>query len=175
MQEAYEALKDLQVEEKERVITWLLQKFEISRPTLEQNKDSVPNTVVAPIVPAGVTIGATAKVFMASKKPKTDVERITCLAYYLTHNNQHPKFKTQDLTKLNTDSAQLPFSNATVAVSNASRSGFISPAGAGAKQITSRGEDLVNALPDRAKAAEMLKETARARRKKPSKASKVTK
>ena len=94
----------------------------------------------------------TAKDFMRSKQPMTDVQRIACLAYYLTHARGTPQFKTADLTKLNTDAAGARFSNAAVAVMNATAtSGLLAPAGGGRKQITSLGEDVVAALPTKSR------------------------
>src|SRR5438105_12140293 len=45
----------------------------------------------------------TPKQFLKMKRPKTDVERIACLAYYLLNARNQPHFKTDDLTKLNTE------------------------------------------------------------------------
>jgi len=81
--------------------------------------------------------------------PKTDVQRIACLAHYLTQARSQPHFKTSDLTKLNTDAGGTPFSNASLAVGNAtSLSKFLGAVGQGKKQITALGEDVVAALPD---------------------------
>src|SRR4051794_32496429 len=41
------------------------------------------------------------KEFLFQKQPRTDVERIATLAYYLTHYRDTPQFKTLDLSKLN--------------------------------------------------------------------------
>src|SRR5262249_15613990 len=90
----------------------------------------------------------TPKVFMATKRPQSDVQRITCLAYYLTHYRDTPAFKTRDLTALNTEAAQSSFSNSAYAVVNAVNQQYLSAAGGGNKQITVRGEALVDALPD---------------------------
>jgi hypothetical protein len=51
------------------------------------------------------------KQFMLTKQPRTDVELIACLAFYLTHYRNFPHFKTLDLAKLNTEAAQPKFSN----------------------------------------------------------------
>lgn len=92
----------------------------------------------------------TAKDFLREKKPYTDLERLTCLAYFLTHARDTPHFKTEDITALNTEAAGAKFSNASATARNAvSQSGFLSHAGAGKKQLTPLGEDVVNALPDR--------------------------
>jgi hypothetical protein len=92
---------------------------------------------------------------MLEKRPVTDVERIVCLAYYLTHYRETRHFKTLDLSKLNTDAAQIKFSNAAKAVDNAAAAGLLVPAGKGNKQISALGEIYVQSLPDReaAKAA----------------------
>jgi hypothetical protein len=93
----------------------------------------------------------TPKQFMTQKRPSSELERITCLAYYLTHNRSTPAFKTRDITKLNTEAAQPAFSNAAVFARNAVQSEWLSKAGGGSKQITALGEAVVEALPDRDK------------------------
>ena len=90
-----------------------------------------------------------AKEFLFQKQPKTDIERIACLAYYLTHYQNTPHFKTLDLGRLNTEAAQIKFSNAAYATDNATKAGFLAPASKGQKQITAWGEQFVAALPDR--------------------------
>lgn len=109
---------------------------------------------VAAAPPAG---GGTAKQFVTGKKPKTDVEKITCLAYYLRHYRNVSAFKTGDLIALNTEAQQLDFSNASVASNNALRSGLLGKAGKGSKQITAKGEAVVDALPDQEKVKEAMK------------------
>lgn len=97
-----------------------------------------------------------AKDFLKEKAPKTDIERIACLAYYLTYYNNTPFFKTIDLSTLNTEAAQPKFSNAALAVSNAAVAGLVVQAGSGNKQISAAGEEFVRALPDRDIAKEKL-------------------
>ncbi len=97
-----------------------------------------------------------AKEFLFEKKPQTDVERIACLAYYLTHYRETPHFKTLDLGKLNTEAAQLKLSNAAYAVDNATKAGLLVPASKGSKQISALGELYVQALPDRTAAREAI-------------------
>jgi hypothetical protein len=101
----------------------------------------------------------TPREFLKAKKPTTDVERITVLAYYLTHNRTTPHFKTQDLTALNTEAGGDRFSNAANTASNAvKQNGYLTAAGKGNRQITGRGEDVVNALPDREAVDKVLAE-----------------
>jgi hypothetical protein len=97
------------------------------------------------------------KTFLTQKKPQTDVERIACLAYYLTHYMNMPHFKTIDLSKLNTEAAQPKFSNAAMAVDNATKAGYLVPATKGNKQLSVAGEHFVQALPDREAARAAMK------------------
>ncbi len=98
------------------------------------------------------------KTFMATKKPMFDVERITCLAYYLSRYRGVTQFKTRELTDLNTEASQPRFSNSAVAARNAVQQQYLSLAGRGRKQITTRGEAVINALPDRDKVKKALEE-----------------
>jgi hypothetical protein len=111
-----------------------------------------------------------AKEFMLQKKPQQDIERIVCLAYYLTHYRDTATFKTIDLSSLNTEAAQMKFSNAAKAVDNATQAGLLIPAARGAKQLSAGGELYVQALPDR-EAARAAMAQFRQRRKKRSKGS----
>ena len=109
------------------------------------------------------------KEFLFQKQPKTDIERIACLAFYLTHFRDTPHFKTLDLAKLNTEAAQIKFSNAAYATDNATKAGLLAPAAKAQKQITAWGEQFVTALPDREAAAKImsqLRQRKNARRKK---------
>ncbi len=103
----------------------------------------------------GERVSLSPKEFLLSKEPQTDVERIACLAYFLTHYRDTPHFKNIDLSELNTEGAQPKFSNVSQAVLNAVRSGYLVSAPSGQKQLSSLGEQFILALPDRetAKAA----------------------
>jgi hypothetical protein len=93
--------------------------------------------------------GGTVKDFLKQKRPKTDVQRIACLAFFLTHHMNQPRFGTKDVRVLNDKAGWTPFANPTVAIANATRQNrFIAAASQGKKRITNVGEDVVNALPD---------------------------
>jgi hypothetical protein len=115
--------------------------------------------------PAGGDFG-TAKQFLAAKKPQSDVERMTALAYYLTYARKQPHFKTKDLTKLNTDAAGPRLSNPSVAARNAVNARLLALAGKGNKQISPIGEDAVKAMPDREKLKTVLAAAPKRRRRK---------
>ncbi len=89
------------------------------------------------------------KEFLLKKQPQSDVERVSCLGYYLAHYRDQPHFKTADISALNTEAAQRRFSNTADAVSNATQYGYLAPAIKGAKQLSAGGELYVEALPDR--------------------------
>lgn len=96
------------------------------------------------------------KDFLFQKQPRTDVERVACLAYYLTHFRDTRHFKTVDISLLNTEAAQVKFSNAAYAVAHAINAGLLASAGKGARQLSAMGERFVEALPDRIAAKEIL-------------------
>lgn len=116
--------------------------------------------------PKSAGTAPTPRDFMVQKQPTSDVELIACLAYYLTHHRSTPRFKTKDLEVLNSDAHRPKIPNPTVAVDNATKewTQYLSQAGGGLKQITPRGEALVEVLPDRAKVKEALKQHPLARR-----------
>ena len=109
------------------------------------------------------------KAFMAKKRPTSEIERITCLAYFLYHNREVHAFKTRDITKLNTEAAQPSFTNASVFARNAVKAEYLSLAGGGNKQITALGEDVIKALPDRDKVKEAIQKYRSSRKKRPRK------
>lgn len=97
------------------------------------------------------------KEFLRDKMPSSDIERIACLGYYLTHYRETPHFKTVDVSSLNTEAAQPKFGNASMAVDNASKAGLLVQAVKGAKQVSAIGEHYVQLLPDRDAARDYLK------------------
>lgn len=107
------------------------------------------------------------KQFIEEKQPRSDIERVACLAYYLAHFRDTPHFRTVDISKLNTEAAQFKFSNAALAVNNAAWRGLLTTAGKGTKQISALGERYVAALPDRESAKKVLAQL-RVRRKRAS-------
>ena len=165
MQAALAALRELEQEEQGRVLDWLGDKLKITPPSHDIARGGLPTSGIPSGAPSSGRGTVTPKAFLAQKKPATDVERITCLAYYLTHYRTTAHFKTKDLTALNKDAAQPKFSNAAFTARNAtSQSQYLAQAGAGSKQITARGESLVEALPDREQVKAALEANPPARR-----------
>jgi hypothetical protein len=94
--------------------------------------------------------------FLLKKQPRSDVERVACLGYYLANYRDQPSFKTFDISKLNTEAAQTKLSNAANSVNNATSYGYLAPAAKGMKQLSAAGEMYVEALPDREAATAAL-------------------
>lgn len=160
-------LAQLDEEARQRVLAAVISFFNFSK---SEPRTSELTRAVNPVSPPHSTRPQfsnehhpTPKEFMFQKQPKTDVERIACLAYYLTHFRDMPHFKTLDLAKLNTEAAQTKFSNAAYAANNATNSGYLAPAAKNQRQITAAGEQFVAALPDR-EAAKAVIATARRRK-----------
>ena len=141
--------------------------FEDSYPKVARNVDSrVPANVSRE--PQFSSSEETPKEFLLRKRPNTNVERVACLAYYLTHYRDTPYFKTIDINKLNTEAAQIKLSNPSFAVGDAVRAGYLAAATKGMKQLSAPGEQYVEALPDRDAAKEVRPQTAKRSRKKTS-------
>lgn len=99
-------------------------------------------------IPAARDLATEPKEFLRTKDPKNDVQRVACLAYFLTHQRGTAHFKSRDISTLNTEAAG-PRVNISRAVNNATNQNrYLATAGGGKKQITSLGEDVVKALPD---------------------------
>ncbi|GHH63301.1 hypothetical protein FHS35_002063 [Streptomyces umbrinus] len=153
MEPAYAALEELDAASRDRAIRWLAEALNVElqnpvRPTptstalagMNSSHNGNRESVNPP----------TPRDFMSQKKPQSQVERVACLAYYLSHYRGTPRFKTPDITTLNTDAAGNKFGNVSRDIDNADRqNGYVVSAGNGAKQLTVRGEAVVEALPDR--------------------------
>ena len=99
-----------------------------------------------------------AKQFVFDKNPLSDVDRIACLAYYLTHYQNMLEFQTRDVSLLNTEAAQRKFSNPSFSMRNAARSGYIIQGSKNYWRLSAIGEVYVRALPDRNAARDALAE-----------------
>jgi hypothetical protein len=146
------ALSPLEEKAREFVIRTVVDRLNIVKTAIDPKKDQLNGSSSGR---NGTSLtdsleGIEPRRFLALKKPRTELERIVCLAYYLTHARSTPYFKTSDLTALNTEAAGGRFSNPSVTVNNATiQSRFFAPAGKeGKKQLTPLGEDYVRALPD---------------------------
>jgi hypothetical protein len=156
------AFQDLPPDSRRRVVDTVSRFFDlraenVARAAMTRLPDPVGEIAERPTVPTfSEDRSITPKQFMFQKQPRTDVEKVACLAYYLTHYRDTPYFKTLDISKLNTEAAQVKFSNPAVAVDNATKQLYLVPATKGNKQISALGEQFVLALPDRDQARDVM-------------------
>ena len=151
--EVISVMDALESTERDRLLTTLMTYYGRRRPSPAD--PSVVSPSPSTLVPPFGQEDKDPKAFLKEKGPKTDVERIACLAYYLANYRDAPFFKTQDLTKLNTEAAQPRFSNPSFAAANAVKAGYLAAGTKGQRQISAFGEEFVSALPDRDAAKEV--------------------
>lgn len=94
------ALSSLKPEEKKRVLLWLWERLEVAGPapaaTLSSASPVTPGAVIVNAgIPAVSRCNSYREKFLGAKEPKIDAERITCLAYYLTHYKATPAIQNQ--------------------------------------------------------------------------------
>jgi len=157
LQTILSALRPLDSEDRKRILVTVATFYQLDASGLRTTPSTSASTQDSTTrIPFSSGESTTPKEFLVEKRPGTDVERVACLAYYLTHYKNQPKFKTLDISKLNTDAAQPKFANTAVAVKNAIRLGYLAPASQGMRQLSAAGEQFVRALPDRAAARNIM-------------------
>ena len=166
VQKIIDAMLEFDPETRARMLRTVATFFTIDIPYLSEERNSPSSSREGATPPFSNRDELSPKEFLIQKKPKTDVERVACLAFYLMHYRNVPHFKTTEINKLNTEAAQLKFSNASNAVNNATQSGFLVPAPKGAKQLSAAGEQFVDHLPDHVSARKKMSELKPRRRKK---------
>jgi hypothetical protein len=167
LQQALNALTPLDSGGRQRAVAWLAGALGVSSAAPGGPGVGVPRGSGISDTGVGATDLGTPRQFMAAKRPTTDVERVTCLAYYLTHARDTPHFKTKDLTDLNREAAGVKISNPSQATANAKdRNSYLAEAGGGRRQITPLGEAVVVAMPDREAVARVIVESPKKARRK---------
>jgi len=108
------------------------------------------------------------RAFIRIKRPVYDVQRVACLGYFHMKTTGHRGFSSKGILKLHTDSGGSKI-NLPRALDNATRqSKYLSNRNLREKQLTTLGEDVVEALPDQdtvAKVEEAAKHPRRISRK----------
>jgi hypothetical protein len=172
MEAAYAALEPLEPVARHRATQWLVNALDVSdqasRPTVLPEESGAryaqkEGVAHSPLSQQGSI--PTPKEFISDKRPRAVAERVACLAYYLTHFRDTKEFSSAEIAGLNTEAAS-PKINPARDVDNADRSsGYLVSAGNRKKQITTRGEKLVLALPDRTAVDAVLAEYPHRKRK----------
>ena len=102
--------------------------FEASFPKVDQKVDNRTSANISREPIFSSPEEPTPKEFLLQKQPKTNVERVACLAYYLARYRKIEAFKTIDISKLNTEAAQTKLTNASNTVNDAIKAGFLAAA-----------------------------------------------
>src|SRR5216683_6268059 len=141
LQAVIRALEPLSLDRQQRILESVRTFLGIGGSRWHTVRESSPSSSVSTQRPSfSQDNSLSVKEFMLEKQPRSDVERVATLAYYLTNFRDQPHFKTLDISKLNTEAAQPKFSNAAKAVDNATKLGYLVPATKGNKQISAAGE-----------------------------------
>lgn len=172
LQAVIAALQPLDGESRGRIVDTVSTFFSLGSPRFTATTRRDPPEVTshegahAPYPSFSQDMTMSPKEFLFQKQPRTDVERIAVLAFYLTHYRDTPHFKTLDLSKLNTEAAQPKFANTANSAGNAVKQGYLVPSTKGNRQLSAAGERFVSALPDReeARAAMLAAQPRRKRR-----------
>lgn len=143
----YQMLKDNEPDERSKIINAALTLWGDSDQNNENEHKHEPSNVVSREPSFLQREDLSPKQFLHEKSPTTDIDRVTCIAYYLTHYRDMPYFKSFDIATINTEAAQLKF-NITRALDNAATKGLLAPSIKGKKQISMIGEKYVEALPN---------------------------
>lgn len=157
LQTVIQALQPLDDEARARIVAAVTTFLQIQTPEVSVRARSEPDRREMDSTPSRATnypsftsdSEMSPKDFLFEKQPRSDVERIAVLAYYLTQYRDTPHFKTLDISKLNTEAAQPKFANTANSASNAVKQGYLVPSTKGMRQLSAVGERFVAALPDR--------------------------
>lgn len=164
-----ETLDPLEANEKQWVLQSAANLWTVAVTAAGEGSPRATNAAAAPNAAALTKSAQDPKSFVKAKDPQSETQRVACLAYYLANFRDTHAFKAADISKLNTE-AKGPTFNVPRAVGNAANAKhrYLSTVGKGQKQITSHGEEIVEALPDieKVKEVEARKTTKRGRPKK---------
>jgi hypothetical protein len=154
MKDVEQALDRIDESARRRVLSWASSKYSIGSPP-NPTMPSAP-AISGPVRQSQPTT-SNIKSFMNGKKPGNSYERVACLAYYLERVDKLEEIKTADINKANTDARLSKLSNAALFVADATRKyGYLTSIGRGTVALSSRGEAVVDAMPDREKVKEAL-------------------
>lgn len=96
-----------------------------------------------------------ARAFIRIKRPVTDIQRVACLGYFVMETTGQQGFSSKEIGQANIDSGGTKI-NLPRALDNATRRAkYLSSRGGNSKQLTTLGEDVVDALPDQQAVSEL--------------------
>jgi hypothetical protein len=150
MRDADAALGSLDPDAQRRVIQWLASKYMTNAPLAEPRQSA---NILAHVLDPPPDI----KGFMTQKRPSNNYERVACLAYYLEKFKEMPDVGAKDIVQANTEARLPKMSNPAVFIKHATHTyGYLNSIGQRRLAVSSRGEAVVEALPDRSKVEDVL-------------------
>jgi hypothetical protein len=171
----HQTLEQLEPEERGRVLNWTIDKYGITRkPLTNRNQQAGYKSVEGGSLGADNSEGEEGEIdiksFISEKNPQGEVQRAVCLGFYLEKFRKQKDYINKEIEEANAEAKQFKFSNVTVPLKNAVRSGYMlivanKEAGRStARQLTSVGERVVEALPDQKAVTEVIKNFGKKRR-----------
>jgi hypothetical protein len=137
------------VDAQRRVIEWLASKYATNIPPAGLRQVDSPAGVIER--PPDI------KSFMTQKRPLSNYERVASLAYYLEKFKEMADVGAKDIVEANTEARLPKMSNPAVFIKHATHTyGYLNSIGQRRLALSSRGEAVVEALPDRSKVEEVL-------------------
>jgi hypothetical protein len=132
------------IDAQRRIIQWIMSKYGSNAQPIESNQthSSAPQPSVKR--PADI------KNFMIQKRPLNNYERVACLTYYLEKFKDMPDVGAKDIVDANTEARLQRMSNPAVFIKHATHTyGYLNSISKGRLVLSSKGEAVVEALPDR--------------------------
>jgi hypothetical protein len=167
MKLVHQALEHLESEEQTRVLSWAFDKFQIKlTPTSNVGQPAAGGAMGIDLTNPSLDV----KNFINSKDPQGEVQRVLCLGAYLEQYKKQKDFINKEIEEANSEAKGFKFSNVSVPVKNATRSGYFNLATskeAGrstARNLSSLGERMVAVLPDQKAVAEVIKSYGKSRK-----------
>lgn len=150
MRSVDDALGKVEPDARQRVLDWASSKYQLKA---ESKSEQGRGTGAGGQSATAATVAQKdIKTFVAQKKPASFYERVACLAYYLEKVEARSEIKTGDITKANADARLSKMTNPALFVKHATHTyGYLTSLGKRQFALSSRGEAVVDALPDRAK------------------------
>lgn len=147
MRDADRALSNLATDPdaQRRVVQWLAAKYAATTSPLGELRQFDSATSQVSERPQDI------KSFMNQKRPLNNYERVACLAYYLEKFKDMPDVGTKEIVEANTEARLPKMSNPAVFIKHATHTyGYLNSLRKGRLAVSSRGEAVVEALPERA-------------------------
>jgi hypothetical protein len=160
MRDVDAALEKLDPDAQRRVLDWAASKYKLTaHARIGQGGSEEPRIQPRLNQPSGRQ-GAPRdiKTFLAQKRPGSSYERVACLVYYLEKFDGRTEVNKKDIEKANSDARLSKMTKPGIVVKNATHTyGYLTSIGNRQLALSTRGEAVVEALPDHVQVEEAHK------------------